>query len=190
MDLALLREKVGPVFGCNALYRTFDPDYLIAFDDAIVHEISASTFDKNKLIVPPIEDQYEPAEAHLLSDSGFTFAEPGQMFQIICPRNNAGMVAMKEAIKRGYTTLFLIGMDFILDDAVKNLDNVYDGTNAYDGTTKASYQDTVNRCRFFNWFVLQYPDIKFVIVFPNGNYSVRITPTDQIQYRDYEGIVC
>jgi hypothetical protein len=100
------------------------------------------------------------------------------------------MVAMKEAIKRGYTTLFLIGMDFILDDAVKNLDNVYDGTNAYDGTTKASYQDTVNRCRFFNWFVLQYPDIKFVIVFPNGNYSVRITPTDQIQYRDYEGIVC
>ena len=43
--------------------------------------------------------QYEPAECN-----------PAR------PRSNAGMNAMLEAIKKGFTTLYMFGFDFILDD--------------------------------------------------------------------------
>ena len=38
VDLAEL-NKYGKVYGCNALYRDYEPDALIAIDDQLMHEI-------------------------------------------------------------------------------------------------------------------------------------------------------
>ena len=52
----------GCTFGCNALYRDFTPDYLVAIDDKIIEEITQSDYPMNRFIIPPNEEQYEPAE--------------------------------------------------------------------------------------------------------------------------------
>ena len=42
-------KTFGKVYGCNALYRDFTPDALIAVDGGMMHEISASGYANNNL---------------------------------------------------------------------------------------------------------------------------------------------
>ncbi len=154
-DLNKIKNK-GKVFGCNALYRDFPVDYLIAFDDRMVSELITYKFDRTKLIVPIPEERYEPA-----------------IFNPHRPRENAGMVAMREAIKRDHDQLYLLGMDFLLEDYGANVNNVYDGTHAYELQTRASFDDTKRRFIYFIWFVQRNPDIKFTAVFPSGQLLLR-----------------
>src|SRR5882724_3283320 len=104
--------------GTNASYRDIKTDWLVALDDRIVEEIRASKYPLERFYVPPTEAQYEPAEYN-----------PSR------PRNNAGMVAMDWAIDVGYTDLYAVGLDFIIDDKELNLGNLYDGTNGYEMVT-------------------------------------------------------
>ena len=104
----------GCTFGCNALYRDFKPDYilpdyLVAIDPLLIEEIKNSDFPKDRFIEPPFAEQFEPAECN-----------PAR------PRSNAGMNAMLEAIKMGFSTLYMFGFDFILDDPTFSVQNLYD----------------------------------------------------------------
>ena len=81
-DLNSLRP-FGKIYGCNALYRDFEPDYLVAIDDTITEEIRASSFPKEKFIYPSFEEQFESPEFN-----PFTRL-----------RSNAGMNAMIEALR-------------------------------------------------------------------------------------------
>ena len=48
VDLDALKE-IGPIYGCNALYRDFTPDALICVDGGMMHEVYASGYaSKNK----------------------------------------------------------------------------------------------------------------------------------------------
>jgi len=50
-DLNKLRS-LGTTIGCNALYRDFDPDYLISVDRAMVEEICRSGYaDSHRVVV-------------------------------------------------------------------------------------------------------------------------------------------
>ena len=154
-DLKKIQGK-GKIFGCNALYRDFPVDYLIAFDDKILSEIIKNNFDRTKLIVPIPEERYEPA-----------------IFNPYRPRENAGMVAMREAIKKGHDHLYILGMDFLLEDYSLNVKNVYDGTFGYELNTRASFEDTQRRFVYFIWFAQQNPNVKFTAVFPSGQILYR-----------------
>ena len=37
-------KSVAPIFGCNAIYRDFSPDWLVAVDEGVIDEISSSNF--------------------------------------------------------------------------------------------------------------------------------------------------
>lgn len=165
-ELKTSKFGVGPIFGCNGIYRDHpeEIDYLIAIDNKIQLEIINSNFNKNKFISVPIEEQYEPYE---YSPTHY--------------RNNAGMVAMKEAIKMGYETLICLGMDFIIEDKILNVGNIYEGTNCYGVDTKASYYDTVNRCHYLNWFIKKYNFVNYIFVF-DKNYKFRLNPSDNLKY--------
>ena len=81
LDLETLRPH-GKIYGCNALYRDFKPDYilpdyLVAIDPLLIEEIKDSDFPQDRFIEPPFAEQFEPAECN-----------PGR------PRSNAGMNAM------------------------------------------------------------------------------------------------
>lgn len=148
-------KRYGTVFGCNAIYRDWYPDYLVAIDPGMIEEIRNSDFPQDRFIVPPEEDQYEPPEIYGLKPDHPT------------PRSNAGMNAMMEAIKMGYDQLIMIGFDFIVADRDQSTSNVYADTKNYGAETKASFEDTARRMHFLNWFIDKNPDIEYFFTYPN-----------------------
>ncbi len=165
-DLAALR-KYGTIFGCNALYRDFYPDYLVAIDDAMISEIRGSAFPQERFIEPPFYERFEPVELH--EGKGGV------------PRSNAGMNAMLEAIRRGHDQLILIGFDFIVASEDFGTSNIYDGSKNYGPSTRASFADNANRMRFLNWFIDKNSHVKFIFTIPQiaGNISIWEFATDQ-----------
>lgn len=148
-DLEKLRGK-GTIFGCNALYRDFTPDYLVAIDEAIISEINHAIdvgqceVPQEKFIVPAWTECFE--------------ATTGR-------RSNAGMNAMLEAIKLGYDELFCLGFDFLINDEI-SVKNVYDGTDCYGPETRANRADNVNRCAYLEYVALNNRDTQFYFVYP------------------------
>lgn len=153
-DLTLLRGS-GTIFGCNALYREFFPDYLVAIDPGIIDEITASKFPKERFIVPPKDEQWEPASCNPMR-----------------PRSNAGMNAMMEAIKRNAKTLVCLGFDFLLDEPSAT-SNIFDGTMNYGVETRASENDNKGRMRFLQWLIDRNPDVDFIFVYDRKNLTIR-----------------
>ncbi len=163
-------KKIGTTFGCNALYRIFEPDYLIAIDAGMIEEIKASSYPKHRLLIPPIEEQYEPIQ--LYNDLGYNL--PKEIKTTDLPRSNAGMNAMIEAINQGHKQLLMIGFDFIVASEEISTSNMFSETLNYGVTTKASFEDTVNRMKYLNWFIDQHKDIKFIFTYPVINGSVTV----------------
>jgi len=147
-DLEQLRPY-GEIYGCNALYRDFEPDWLIAIDEAITKEIQESEFPKEKFIHPIMEEQFEHPEFN-----PFTRL-----------RSNAGMNAMIEALKRGKREIVCLGFDFIINDSV-SVSNMYDGTNAYGPETRTSVADNVRRVKYLDWFATKNSVAQFRMILP------------------------
>ena len=119
----------GKIYGCNALYRDFDKfDYLIVIDEQFKKLIEMGgkegVVEGTKLILPPDEECVEETTGR---------------------RSNAGMNAMREAIRHGATKLFCLGFDFVLRDETMNTDNVYKDTEGYGEDTHATYEDSKHR---------------------------------------------
>jgi len=145
----------GTIFGCNALYRNFDGyDYLVAIDDRMIDEIK--TTEKRltgQTIFPPEKERYEETTGR---------------------RNNAGMVAMREAIKQGHNMIYCLGFDFILDGE-HSVDNVYLGSTNYTPETQVGLLEAnYHRIQYLEWFAAQYPDVHFIFVIPDGAKTKKI----------------
>ena len=163
LDLHLLKSPDNRVitFGCNALYRDFWPDYLVAIDEKIIGEIKGSDYPPDRFIEPPEDEKWEPVNLHWgRAKSDDPDWNPQR------PRSNAGMNAILEAIKKGYDHLYLLGLDFLLIEEEKALSNLYDGTHAYGPETRANLQDTRNRFDFFGYILEKNPKVQFILVFP------------------------
>ena len=133
-DLEQLRPH-GTIYGCNALYRDFKPDYLIAIDTPITEEIMKSDFPKDRFIHPEMEEQFEHPEFN-----------PFSRF-----RSNAGMNAMIEALRHGKRELMCLGFDFIINNNFAT-SNIYNGSNAYGPETRTSIADNIRRVNYLDWF--------------------------------------
>lgn len=147
-DLEQLRQY-GKIYGCNALYRDFEPDYLVAIDDKITEEIEASDFPSEKFIHPEFEEQWEHPEFN-----PFTRL-----------RSNAGMNAMIEALRHGHREIFCLGFDFIILNEL-GTSNIYEGTNAYGPETKTSLQDGLRRAKYLDWFARKNHVAQYRLLLP------------------------
>jgi len=157
-DIKLLKDA-GTVFGCNALYRDQQPNYelphyLVAIDPGIITEIECSTFPASRFIVPPTNEQWEPAAAN-----------PNR------PRSNAGTNAALEAMKMGHKQLIFIGFDFLQQDIKQSVSNMYDGTDNYGMDTRARPSDNLGRISYMQWIVKQNPDVSFIFAYPNNQFT-------------------
>jgi hypothetical protein len=150
--LEVLR-KYGAIYGCNALYREFYPDWLVAIDDGMISEIRSQTeFPLERFIEPEMSERFEPTALH---------GHPH------VPRSNAGMNAMLEAIRHGHTQLVMVGFDFIVASETVGTSNMFEGTKNYELNTKATFNDNANRMRFLNWFIDQNKEVDFIFTIPN-----------------------
>jgi len=155
----------GTVFGCNALYRDYEdyilPDYLVAIDEAIIKEIEGSKFPKDRFLNPPEDEKWEPVELHW-GKSDKKDWNPAR------PRSNAGMNAINEAIKKGYTSIYIFGFDFLVVNEKIAISNVFHGTECYGLDTRANLNDTRNRMNYLGWMIEQNPDVKFLFCYPKN----------------------
>ena len=172
-DLSLLNDQV--TFGCNALYRVYCPTYIVSIDPMMVKEVQTTwKYANMSLIIPSAEEQYEPAEYN-----------PAR------PRSNAGMNCMIEAVKRDFTNLYCIGMDFLLADPEGSTSNMFDGTQNYGPETRTSLNDSRARMGYFGWYLEKNPNIDFTFIFNKDDkvYKPQIDNFNLIHYDELSNIL-
>lgn len=144
-------KGVAPIFGCNAIYRDFSPDWLVAVDQGVIDEISSSNFPIEYTLFPRSKaEEYEPADMH-----------PGRNRY---PRNNSGMYAMQRAIEKDHNVLLCLGFDFLINDSYLSCTNLFAGTKNYGAETHANFEDNAGRIRYLEWFARKNKDVVFIFV--------------------------
>lgn len=178
--VSLLDEDRPVIYGCNAIYREFQPtydlpDYVIAIDDGIMNELQSSGFPKEKILLPLPGERWEPEELHPNGNR---------------PRSNAGMCAMKAAIRDGAKTLLCIGFDSFLFDREQSVSNLFDGTDNYGPETRASEYDNPGRIKFMKYLAGKNPTVDFIFIYPDGMDAVPIGQpnTYQVTYEELLGL--
>ena len=170
----LLGSKTVQTYGCNALYRDFAPDFLVASgDNGIISEIAASGFVNNNIVYTN--------NLHLLEHPGKFYLIPYD------PYADAGTAAAYIAAFDGHTKIYLLGFDGHAPD--EHNYNVYADTNGYDAKWNFEIDHNKwvqNRKQLFD----VYDDVDFVWVTPFGR---NLIPEDlkwcgnyrQISFRDF-----
>ena len=129
IDLPQLKEN-GKTYACNAVYRTFSPDYLVAVDVKMVLEINKAGYQhKNEVWTNPNRSYQRMQNLNYFSPSkGWS----------------SGPTALWLAAQHGYKTIYILGFDYRgLNDGT-TFNNIYADT--------ANYKKSTDGATFFgNW---------------------------------------
>jgi hypothetical protein len=169
----LLASSAVQTYGCNAIYREFNPDFLIANGPEIVNEIANSGYCDNEIVY---------------STQNAVLDYPGKFY--LTPQNphwDAGAIAAYLACFDGHEKIYLLGFDGHSGEEAAFY-NVYAGTAGYPaksaGSTEAFYAKSLK-------LVMDtYNDVEFVRVMPTNTwympelwkYQLNLT---QIGWRDF-----
>jgi hypothetical protein len=117
-------QKYGKIYGCNALYREFEPDYLIAVDPKMIVEIEKSGYQMT-------HEVWTNANAKYRNYKNFKFFTPSLGW-------SSGPTALDMAAKQGPHEIYIFGFDFTGNNGLIN--NVYaDSQNYRRSTDVATY---------------------------------------------------
>jgi hypothetical protein len=161
LDLHKLKPY-GKIYGCNALYRDFTPDVLVATDAPMAAEIEKTDY----------ASQYEfwtrnptPNNYARKIDINYGFS--------------SGPIAVSLAARNEHRPIYLLGFDLIGNQG--KINNVYAGTENY---RKESEKETY----WGNWLNQlttimknQFPKSKFIRVVDKGGFS----PSEWINLQNY-----
>ena len=155
IDLNELKEN-GKIYACNAVYRTFNPDYLVAVDVKMVLEINKAGYQhKNEVWTNP-NKSYQRIK-------NLNFFNPSKGW-------SSGPTALWLAAEHGYETIYILGFDYRGLNEGKLLNNIYADT--------ANYKKSTDGATFFgNWMrqtkavIKENPQINFVRVIQPDNYD-------------------
>lgn len=168
--MGLLGATTLQTYGCNALYRDFTPDFLVAVGDEITKELSTNEYIKNNII-------YTSA-IHLLEYPNKFYLIPYN------PYADAGTTAAYIACFDGHKKIYLLG--FSEQDCEGQNFNVYANSRGYDlvETEVRSDKWIQNRLELFTL----YDDVDFAWVTLTGKSPVPeshkyCTNFRQISYR-------
>ena len=127
IDPAIL-QKYGKVYGCNALYREFDPDYLVAVDVKMILEIDKKKYQMRN---PNVWTNHNKAYKHI---EGLNYFKPSKGW-------SSGPTALHLATTHSpaYKKIFILGFDYRGLEDGKKVNNIYASTPNYkkitDGAT-------------------------------------------------------
>lgn len=151
-DLTRFDEKDISI-GCNAIYKQFWPNIVVSMDQGIYDEIKTSI------------DSIKPSYDHIFADGSYQYEKMGLRGNH--NKNNAGMFAIEVAMKLFSTGLNIniLGFDFLLEAERYNMGNMFDGHDNYTEETRATLLDTINRAKYFYWFIKKYKN-NYKVIFP------------------------
>lgn len=142
LDLKLLKPH-GKIYGCNALYRDFTPDVLVATDRPMATEIENSNYaEKNEFWTR----NPTPNKCAKKIDINYGFS--------------SGPIAASLAGRNKHKTIYLIGFDLVGNQG--KINNVYAGTPNYRPITEKEiyYGNWINQ--FQTIMKDQFPTSKFI----------------------------
>lgn len=124
-------KNYGLIYGCNALFREFVPDHLIAVDTKMIKEIIGTGYHtKNKVWTNPNRYTREFKELNLFNPNlGWS----------------SGPSALNLASTHGFTTIYILGFDYTgVGNKNELVNNIYAGT--------FNYKNINDRATYFgNW---------------------------------------
>lgn len=148
-DLSLLRHS-GQIYGCNALYRDFKPDFLFSVDAKMSREISESKIWQNGV--------------HCYAPSLEVNRNEGLNLIPHNPHYTSGNQAIWTATVHGHKNIYLIGFDF-REYGKNELNNMYQDSKNYG----ERHSNTI----FSEWYaqfrkiIKQRPYCRFTVVHNN-----------------------
>jgi len=159
-------------YGCNALYRDYTPDFLVAVGEDIVREIAESNYCTDNIV-------YANAD-YLLTYSNRFYLIPQNLYL------DSGAVAAYMACFDGHKKVFLLGFDSY--DETGPYNNIYKGTNGYQLTDKL--HSNVFFTQSLHSVMTTYSDVEFVRVMPEATWWAHdqhnVLPNfRQINYKDF-----
>jgi len=151
----LYGSRTLQTYGCNALYRDFEPDFLVAVGNSgIVSEIIDSGYTKDHIVY---------AHAPVMLD------HPNKFYLIPHdPYTDAGTTAAYLAAFDGHKKIYLFGFD--QQDTVNYNYNVYANTPNYD-LLNATVSDVKWRNDFAE-LARVYNEVDFAFVYPKINHPL------------------
>ena len=139
INLSQLKEH-GTVYGCNALYREFDPDYLVAVDTKMILEINKAGYQHSHTVWTNPNRAYHQM-------NGFNFFNPSKGW-------SSGPTALWLASTHDNQKIYILGFDYQgIDDKINNL--YADTPNYKKSHDRATYhgnwlKQTIITCQKFN----------------------------------------
>ena len=142
----------GKIYACNAVYRTFTPDYLVAVDAKMVSEICTDGAQLRMSVWTNPNRAYKKYK-------GLNFFEPSLGW-------SSGPTALWLASKNGHQLIYILGFDFIGTPDGK-LNNIFGDTPNYKKNSDiATYHGNWNRQTSI---ILQKNSLKrYIRVVPEG----------------------
>ena len=139
-------KSLGSIYGCNALYRDWEPDCLVATDRPIAEEIQRSGYAKNHRFytrkpLPDMGAHTVPRKYH---------------------GNSSGPIACALAALDGHNRIYLLGYDMGPTPSMR-FNNMYAGTEFYK-STDAAPTFTGNWIRQLTTVACDFPNARFIRV--------------------------
>ena len=156
------RESINPVdlrpygliYGCNALYRSFRPDHLIAVDTKMIKEITNKDYHKHNAV-------WTNPNRYTRNINGLNLFDPNLGW-------SSGPSALNLASTHGNKTIYILGFDYHgIGNKQELVNNVYSGTE--------NYKKVNDRATYFgNWSrqtgicIKRNPEVKYIRIIENG----------------------
>lgn len=159
----------GKLYACNAAYRNFNPDFLIAVDVKMVLELNEMEVQKQTSVWTNYNAKYEKFK-------GFNYFNPSKGW-------SSGPTAMYLATQHNHQTIYMLGFDYAGDNKNTTFNNVYADTRNY-----KSSNDTATY--YGNWYkqteslISDYTQISYIRVV-DEKLSLN---TDWDKYNNYKTI--
>ena len=145
----------GKIYGCNALYRDFIPDYLVAVDTKMVLELNKAG------VQHQVETWTNPNRAYS-EMHGFNFFQPSKGW-------SSGPTALWLASQHGPKQIFILGFDYTGKDGGNHFNNIYADSD--------NYKKTIDGATYHgNWLkqtattIKEHPRINYTRVIAKDNY--------------------
>jgi hypothetical protein len=109
-------KQYGKIYGCNALYRSFEPDYLVAVDAKMINEICEMKYQMTHQV-------WTNPNKNLEKYPGLHFFKPSQGW-------SSGPTALWLATSHEHDLIYLLGFDYVGTNEQK-FNNMYASTRNY-----------------------------------------------------------
>lgn len=170
-DVEKLRGK-GNIYACNAVYRSFEPDVLIAVDPKMVHEIVADGYHHNHVVWTNYNNGYKEY-------TNLNYFQPSRGW-------SSGPTALAKAADDKHKTIYILGFDYMGLNGGKKFNNLFADTNNYKKSKEpATYYG--NWLRQTESVIRTNTDTQFLRVTNVGDFCPgQLNSYDNIRNIDYD----